>query len=95
MLYMIMCKDKPGKLDVRKAKLDEHRTYVDNQPLKVVMSGPLVEDDGETMQGSLYMLEADTLDQAKNFYLNDPLYAADIWEDVTVSAFAKRVGWND
>lgn len=93
MLFMIMCKDKPGKLETRKAKLDEHRTYVDNQSLKVVLSGPLVQEGGD-MHGSLYILEADELAQAQHFADNDPLAAADVWESVTVSAFNKRVGWN-
>jgi uncharacterized protein len=94
MLFMVMCKDKPGKLEARMEKLDDHRNYVDNQPLKVVLSGPLVQGNGD-MHGSLYVLEADELSQAQHFADNDPLAAADVWESVTVSAFTKRVGWND
>lgn len=92
MLYIIACKDKPGVLDQRMAAIPAHIDYVGQQPLKVVMSGPLVEDDGETVNGSFFIIEADTRAQADAFNRNDPLYAADIWSDVMISAFNKRVG---
>lgn len=95
MRFVIFGIDRPGKLQDRMDNLQAHRDYVDNQPLKVVLSGPLMDDAGEKMVGSLYVIEADTREQAEQFYLNDPLHALDVWASVEVAVFNKRVGWNE
>ena len=47
--------------------------------------------DGETMNGSFFMVEADEISEIHQFQQNDPLYHADVWEDIIISPFNKRV----
>ena len=91
MLFSIYCIDKPGMLETRKAAMPAHVEYLAKAPVTVRMSGPLVEDDGETIIGSLYIVEAPDRDAVDAFQRDDPLVAADIWERVEVRAFAKRL----
>jgi uncharacterized protein YciI len=58
----------------------------------MVMSGPLVSDDGKTMIGSLMILEAPDRAAIEAFHRADPFHAAGIWEKVNITAFVKRQG---
>ena len=95
MLFTMFCIDKPGVMATRKAVLPAHIEYLATEPVKMVMSGPLVSDDGETIIGSLYLFEAEDRAAVDEFQRNDPLVQADIWETVEVRAFIKRVDNRD
>ncbi len=95
MLFTIFCIDKPGMAETRKAVMPAHVAYLATGPIKLVMSGPLVADDGETIVGSLYIVEAADRAAVEEFQRHDPLVAADIWEKVEVRAFIKRIDNRD
>ena len=91
MIWVILCKDKPNSLNERMKVIDEHRAYLSTNPIKTLVSGPLTDLDGETMNGSFFMVEADEISEIHTFQVNDPLYHADVWEDIIISPFNKRV----
>lgn len=91
MLFVISCLDKPGALETRLATMQAHKDYVATDPIKVLLSGPLTEDDGETIIGSFFMVEAADRAEVERFQRNDPLYQASIWQSIEVRAFAKRI----
>ena len=91
MIWVILCKDKPNSLNERMKVIDEHRAYLSTNPIKTLVSGPLTDLDGETMNGSFFMVEADEISEIHTFQANDPLYHADVWEDIIISPFNKRV----
>ncbi len=95
MLFAIYCIDKPGMGEKRAAVMQPHRDYLAQASVKIVMSGPLVDDDGETVVGSLYVVEAAGRAEIEAFQKDDPLVAADLWETVEVRAFLKRVDNRD
>ena len=57
MIWIIVCKDKADALKRRMAVIDEHRKYLSTNPIKTLVSGPLTDLDGETMNGSFFMVE--------------------------------------
>ena len=91
MIWIIVCKDKVGSLSRRMAVIKQHRKYLSTNPIKTLVSGPLTDFDGETMNGSFFMVEADEISEIHTFQENDPLYHADVWEDIIISPFNKRV----
>ena len=95
MLFTMFCIDKPGVMETRQEVMPAHIEYLSTEPVKIVMSGPLVSDDGETIVGSLYLFEAPDRAAVDAFQANDPLVQADIWETVEVRAFNKRVDNRD
>ncbi|MBT4703253.1 MAG: YciI family protein [Rhodospirillaceae bacterium] len=95
MLFAIYCIDKPGMAEKRVAVMQPHRDYLAQVSVKIVMSGPLVDDDGETVVGSLYVVEAADRAEIEAFQKDDPLVLADLWELVEVRAFLKRVDNRD
>lgn len=56
------------------------------------MSGPLVSDDGQTMIGSLFLIEAPSHAEVEAFNGADPFAAASIWEKVSITGFSRRQG---
>ena len=91
MIWIIVCKDKADALKRRMAVIDELRKYLSTNPIKTLESGPLTDFEGETMNGSFFMVEADQISEIHQFQQNDPLYHANVWEDIIISPFNKRI----
>jgi uncharacterized protein len=91
MHFIVHAVDKAGFVDKRLAHYDAHKAYLAAASMKTVISGPLLADDGETMIGSCFLLEADSKDEVIAFNANDPFAHAGIWERVSIHPFSKRV----
>ena len=65
MLYAVICTDKPNSLALRKANRPEHVAYLQSLGDRLVIAGPFTEPDGETMNGSLIVIEAASLQAAQ------------------------------
>ncbi|WSH30950.1 YciI family protein (plasmid) [Rhizobium beringeri] len=91
MLFAVHCLDHADGLPRRLAHYDAHKAYLSAGEVKTIISGPLVADDGETMIGSLFVFEADKIDDVIAFN-NDDLFAhANVWRQVDINPFLKRV----
>jgi uncharacterized protein YciI len=66
MLYALICTDKPNSLALRQANRPEHLAYLKSLGGSVVLAGPFTETDGETMNGSLIVVEAASLQAARD-----------------------------
>jgi len=91
MHYIIHCLDAPGSVDKRLAHYEAHKAYLSEPSVDIVISGPLLADDHETMIGSFLLVEADSLEAATEFNRNDPFYAAGLWEHISIRPFHKRM----
>jgi hypothetical protein len=95
MLFVIHAFDKPGALPTRLANYEAHKAFLGRCGefgVRMVMSGPLVADDGETMIGSFLLMEGPDRASVEAWNAADPFYKAGIWEKATVTAFLRRVG---
>jgi uncharacterized protein YciI len=95
MLFAIHALDRTDALPTRIANYDAHKTFLSDTSrfgVKIVMSGPLVADDGATMIGSLFLIEAPGRAEVEAFNRADPFAAAGIWEKVTITGFLRRQG---
>jgi uncharacterized protein YciI len=95
MLFAIHARDKNGALPTRLANYDAHKTFLSDTTahgVRIVMSGPLVADDGSTMIGSLFLVEAADRATVEAFNRADPFHAAGIWENVAITGFIRRQG---
>ncbi len=85
MLYALLCNDKPGHLQVR---LDTRATHLEwLMALKdkgvVKFAGPFLGADGKP-NGSLVMIEADSVQAAEALAAEDPYAKAGLFESVTI-----------
>jgi len=95
MLFAIHAKDKAGALPIRAANFEAHKAHLSgasSQGVAIVMSGPLVADDGATTIGSLFVVEAADRETVERFHRADPFHVAGIWREVAIDAFLRRIG---
>ena len=91
MHFIVHCVDHDHALPIRLAHYDAHKAYLAQATVKTVISGPLTADDGTTMIGSCFLLEAASKDEVLAFHRNDPFFHAGVWRDVAIHPFLKRV----
>ncbi|MFV0243732.1 MAG: YciI family protein [Qingshengfaniella sp.] len=90
MLYALICTDRPGALDIRKANRDAHLAYIADTGC-VLQAGPFLDAAGE-MCGSLVVLDVADRTAAETWAAKDPYAAADLFETVTIRPWKKVVG---
>jgi uncharacterized protein len=90
MRVALFCHDKPGALQVRKDNRAAHLAYIEATGV-VEMAGPLLSPEGE-MNGSLVVLNVETLAQAQDWAANDPYAKAGLFASVAITEWKKVVG---
>ncbi len=91
MHFIIHCLDKPDALPERLAHYEAHKAYLGQAPVRILVSGPLLAPDHETMIGSFFLVEAETAEAVQAFHDADPFRQAGIWERVSINPFLKRM----
>jgi uncharacterized protein YciI len=84
MLYALICTDKPNGLAIRKAHRPDHLAYLEDLGDTLVFAGPFTEEDGQTMNGSLIVVDADSLRDARAIADGDPFAKAGLFESVDI-----------
>lgn len=91
MLFALYCMDYPDAYPLRMANYDSHRAFLASSPIKIVMSGPMESDDGQKRIGSLLIIEAEDMEQAKAFSDADPFRRNGVFETVEIRRFVKAI----
>ena len=91
MLFAVLCTDKPGHLQVRLDNRPEHLNFLNSLGDKLKFAGPFLGAD-EKPNGSLVMIDADSLEAAKALAAEDPYAKAGLFESVTLTAWKKVIG---
>ena len=89
MLYLVLCKDFPKSSQLRASTRAEHLNYLDS--FKIRYAGPFMSDTTEEMIGSLIVLDANSLEEAKQFAANDPYNQAGLFETVEIKPFKQVI----
>ena len=90
MRVALFCQDKPGALQVRKDNRVAHLAYIESTGV-VEMAGPLLSPEGE-MNGSLVVLNVETLAQGQDWAAADPYALAGLFASVTITEWKKVIG---
>jgi uncharacterized protein YciI len=88
MLFAFVCKDKPSHLQVRMDTRPAHVEHLNklNAEGTLKMAGPFLDADGKP-NGSLVIVNADTLEAAKAIADADPYAKAGLFESVEIKPF--------
>lgn len=84
--YSIYCTDKPGSAEPRDAEKFAHLAYVETNIDRYLVAGPLKDAQGN-VNGSLIIVKADSESDARSFLEQDPYYAADFWDAISIQQF--------
>lgn len=90
MRVALICRDKPGHLQVRLDNRSAHLEHIDASGV-VEMAGPFLSPEGQ-MTGSLVILNVETLQAAEDWAAADPYAKAGLFESVTISEWKKVIG---
>ena len=85
MLFALICKDKPGSLQVRLDTRPTHVAYLEglNGEKKLAFAGPFLDGDGKP-NGSLVVVEAPDLAAAQALAAGAPYAKAGLFESVEI-----------
>lgn len=103
MLYVIRYVFRDGADDARSAARAAHLDYLKDAGDRLKLAGPISADHaaghegvegeaGAAPEGSLLIVDADSLTAARLFAQSDPYYKADIVETLKVKAFKGVIG---
>lgn len=91
MLYVLYCRDRDDAGGIRQANRPAHLEYARDSSM-IRMAGPLLAADGETMIGSLFVVEADDLAAVRRFNAEDPYTRAGLFGQVEIHPFRWLLG---
>jgi uncharacterized protein YciI len=97
MIYTFLLLDKPGAAALRERVRPEHKAYLGALAARIAFAGPLTEEDGKTMLGSLLAIDFDSRDAAHAWLADEPFTRAGLYASTTVHAFVnlwpQKAGW--
>jgi uncharacterized protein YciI len=92
MHFVVICLDKPNSLDLRLANRAAHLEYLRNHTKTIRTCGPLLDDDGETMIGSMLILDVPNREAADAVLAEDPYRKANLFGKVEVRPWRWVIG---
>jgi len=94
MYFVVFGTDKPGSAEIRAQNRPAHQVHLreHSHPVKVLHGGPTFTDDGERMNGSMLVIEAESLEAVKAFLAADPYSKAGLFETLEVRPWKWGLG---
>lgn len=89
MTFVLYCVDKPDHGHVRAENRPAHIDYLKENIDRIVIAGPMTSDDGETVKGSVIVVNDASRADAEAFAAGDPYAKAGLFESVTITAYKK------
>lgn len=93
--YAVFATDKPGMLEVRERVRAVHRSYLRAamaHGVFVRLGGPTLAPQGDAMNGTLLVVEAEGIDIVMQFVGNDPYMRAGVFERVEIRPWDWNLG---
>ncbi len=94
-LFAVHALDTEGALPRRLEYYSAHRSFIEadqSYGVSILISGPLQSDDGETMIGSLVIIDSPSRAEIEAFTSADPFMIQGVWGNVSITRFHRRRG---
>jgi uncharacterized protein YciI len=95
MLFVVHALDKRDILPTRAKHYRAHRIHLDraeDHSVDVITAGTLVDDDGQTPVGSIFVIDAADRAAVDAFTRSDPYHLNGVWERVSIHGYNKKRG---
>ncbi len=86
MLFIIEAMDKKGALDLRLKTREKHLQYLDSLGENLILAGPFL-DENEKPNGSMIIIRADNILEAKSIADKDPYKQAGLFATSSIRAW--------
>lgn len=90
--YLVTCMDGPGSAEHRAAHLKGHLDHVEDNWTRYITAGPIREPGGEALIGSIFLVLADSLEDAKVLMNGDPYITSGMYASITYNEFSNSIG---
>ncbi len=87
MLFVFLLIDKPDHAALRQRVRPEHKAYLAGVADRMAFAGPLTHDDGQTMLGSLLVVDFPDREAAHAWLAQEPFTRAGLYASTTIHAF--------
>lgn len=91
MPYFIETTDRAGTAATRAELRPAHLDYLRAQAALLLACGAKLDDEGENADGSVYIVDVETRDEAQAFIDADPFTRGDLFESVRIRRWRKAV----
>ncbi|MEU5182933.1 YciI family protein [Streptomyces longwoodensis] len=92
MEFLCYHRDRPGSLPLRDELLEDHWSYMDRYAKEMIARGPTLADDGDTLTGSVHVLDLPDPAAARAFAFDEPNYQAGAYRDVLLRRWHNALG---
>jgi uncharacterized protein YciI len=83
MLFALVAHDRPNAVARRMELRPDHLKHLEALGDALVLAGPFLAENGD-MVGSIVVIEAETLDAAKQSFARDPFMTGDLFDSITI-----------
>jgi hypothetical protein len=90
--FVALCRDKPDGAALRQQATAAHLEYIEQIMDRLNLAGPLFDDAGQTMIGSMYCFRTKDAQEALQLLEQDPYYQAGVFESVELRPFLPAAG---
>ncbi len=86
MYFVVFTTDKVKQLELREKLRSEHRIHLreHQHPVKVVIGGPTLDDQGVNMNGTLLVIEAKSLEDVNSYLQDDPYIKNNLFDSIVI-----------
>ena len=84
MHFILFCTDKPDSTSIRAENRDAHIDFLKRHRANIYTAGPTLSEDGESMNGSLLIVDFPDRTAVETFAAEDPYAQAGLFESVVI-----------
>ncbi|OPC79221.1 hypothetical protein B4N89_34730 [Embleya scabrispora] len=93
MEYLFYCRDRPGTRPLRDELLEAHWAFMDGYAEGMIARGPTFAADGETVTGSVHIVDLPNADAVREFAYDEPNHRAGVYEpEVLIRRWGNTLG---
>lgn len=90
--YLVVCRDGRDTAEPRASRLKGHLDHVEKHWKRYVTAGPIREPGGDALVGSVFLVLADDLEDAKTLMAGDPYITSGMYETITYNELSNSIG---
>jgi uncharacterized protein YciI len=92
MLCVIHRLDEPSMTHLRKTLRTEHLAHLDKYRDRILIAGPYLDPETGVDRGSMFLMNVESLAQARAFAEDDPYMRNGVFKELQVWEWVKRTG---
>lgn len=90
--FLVTCMDNPANSHLRADHLEGHLIHVENNWQQYVTAGPIRNPGEDALVGSVFLVLANTLEDARALMKDDPYVSSDLYASVDYKEMTMSIG---